>query len=110
VDFPALQIYLLNYRVSTQAVGSFPETPQATGSLVRVTNLVVSANKTTQVGASFGEADLPYEQGARTLVPRSSKGGFPLQSHSDSSHSKDMRVIKASSVTIANDKRRVKPS
>ncbi len=78
-------------------------------SFVRVTNGVVSANKTTQVGTSFGEADLPYEQGGRILVPRSSKGGFPLQSHSDTSHSKDMRVIKGSSVTIANDKRRVKP-
>jgi len=39
-------------------------------SLVRVTHLVVSANKTTQVGTSFGEADLPYEQGD-TLLKRS---------------------------------------
>ena len=84
-----LKSMLLEFFRCFQAVGSFPKlnndnNKQETESFVRVTNVVVSANKITQVGTSFGKADLPYEQDDRILVPRSSKGGFPLQSHSDS--------------------------
>ena len=122
-----LKSMLLEFFRCFQAVGSFPKlnndnNKQETESFVRVTNVVVSANKIAQVGTSFGKADLPYEQDDRILVPRSSKGSLPLQSHSGSSHrtfdvrnveidakSKDMRVIKGSSVTIANGKRRIKP-
>jgi hypothetical protein len=41
----------------------------ATAVSLRVTNVVVSSNKGTQIGASFGRSILPYEKGGKILVP-----------------------------------------
>jgi hypothetical protein len=41
----------------------------ATAASLRATNVVVSSNKGTQIGTSFGRSVLPYEKGDKILVP-----------------------------------------
>ena len=63
---------------------------------LRVTNVVVSSNKGTQIGSSIGKVDLPYEQDDKILIPRyvgsknvpssSSVPSLPLQVHGGPSH------------------------
>ena len=64
---------ILLYPEATQAVEADIKLylrSNATEVSLRVTNVIVSSNKETQIGSSFGKADLPYEQGDKILIPR----------------------------------------
>ena len=123
---------------SSRSLSLSPGTPQVVDAVIklylrsdvfetslRVTNVVVSTDKGTQVGSSFGKVDLPYEPGDKILIPSvgskivpstSIKPNLPLEAHVGLDDDRKIHVsdpgagsMNDISITFPNNNKRSRP-